>query len=117
MLMGTRGKRVSADVTIPRPLVLEKLHIEPELLADYWRYSAVGAAMSGTIGIHGHYANGLAALAIATGQDVACVAESATGITRVEDLLVLEVCAGANTTRRNGIWQIFYTESESNLRP
>ena len=40
--------------------------------------------MSGTIGIQGHYANGIAALAIATGQDAACVAESATGITRFE---------------------------------
>jgi hydroxymethylglutaryl-CoA reductase (NADPH) len=45
---------------------------------------AIGAAMSGTVGIQGHYANGIAALAIATGQDAACVAESACGITRFE---------------------------------
>jgi len=39
---------------------------------------------SGGIGIHGHYANGLAALYIACGQDPACVAEAAVGITRFE---------------------------------
>jgi hydroxymethylglutaryl-CoA reductase (NADPH) len=40
--------------------------------------------MSGTIGVQGHYANGLAALYLATGQDAACVAESAVGVTRFE---------------------------------
>ncbi len=80
----TRGRRVSADVTLPAPLVVEYLHVAPRDLAAYWRMAAVGAAMSGAIGIQGHYANGIAALAIATGQDVACVAESACGITRFE---------------------------------
>ena len=36
------------------------------------------------MGVHGHFANGLAALYIATGQDAACVAESAMGVTRFE---------------------------------
>lgn len=36
------------------------------------------------MGIQGHYANGLAALFLACGQDVACVAESAVGVTRFE---------------------------------
>jgi hydroxymethylglutaryl-CoA reductase (NADPH) len=40
--------------------------------------------MSGSIGVQGHYANGLAALYLATGQDAACVAESAVGVTRIE---------------------------------
>ena len=40
--------------------------------------------MSGTTGIQGHFANGLAALYLACGQDIACVAESATGVTRME---------------------------------
>ena len=45
---------------------------------------ALGGVMSGTIGVQGHYANGLAALYLATGQDAACVAESAVGVTRME---------------------------------
>ena len=44
----------------------------------------MGVIQTGAIGAQGHYANGLAALFIATGQDVACVAEAATGITRLE---------------------------------
>jgi hydroxymethylglutaryl-CoA reductase (NADPH) len=40
--------------------------------------------MSGALGAQGHFANGLAALMLATGQDVACVAEAAVGITDVE---------------------------------
>jgi len=83
-LAGTRGKRVSADVTVPRIVVREQLHTTPEALASFWGVAAVGAALSGAIGIAGHYANGLAALAIATGGDAACVAESAVGITRYD---------------------------------
>jgi hydroxymethylglutaryl-CoA reductase (NADPH) len=46
--------------------------------------SANGAIQSGSIGIQGHFANALAALYIACGQDPACVAESAVGVTRME---------------------------------
>ena len=53
-------------------------------MVDYWRMSALGGVMSGSIGVQGHYANGLAALFIACGQDAACVAESAVGVTRFE---------------------------------
>jgi hydroxymethylglutaryl-CoA reductase (NADPH) len=55
-------------------------------MVDFWRMSAMGGVLSGTMGLHGHYANGLAALYLATGQDVACVAESAIGVTRFEVL-------------------------------
>jgi len=40
--------------------------------------------MNGGIGVQGHYANGLAALFIATGQDAACVSEASVGMTRME---------------------------------
>lgn len=83
-LSGVRGKRVVADVRIPRELVCQKLHTTPDHMVDYWYASAIGGVMSGSTGIHGHYANGLAALYLACGQDIACVAESATGITRLE---------------------------------
>ena len=44
----------------------------------------LGAMLSGQLGAQGHYANGLAAFYIATGQDAACVSESAIGFTRME---------------------------------
>jgi len=50
----------------------------------YYFNSSLGTISSGSIGMQGHYANGLTALFIATGQDAACVAEAAIGITRVE---------------------------------
>jgi len=79
-----RGKRVIADITIPRALVESQLHTTPERMVEYWCAGAIGGVLSGTTGIQGHFANGLAALYLACGQDVACVAESATGITRME---------------------------------
>ncbi|YCM45295.1 hydroxymethylglutaryl-CoA reductase [Verrucomicrobiaceae bacterium 227] len=81
----TRGKKVSAEVTIPADLVKKRLHCSVAEMCDYWRVSAIGGVLSGTMGIQGHFANGLAALYLATGQDVACVAESAIGVTRFEE--------------------------------
>jgi hydroxymethylglutaryl-CoA reductase (NADPH) len=69
-----RGKKVSAEVTLPKELVEHRLHTTPEDLERYWKMSAIGAIQSGSIGIQGHFANALAALYIACGQDAACVA-------------------------------------------
>ncbi len=83
-LGSVRGKRVCSDICIPCELVRETLHTTPEHMVDYWYAGALGGVMSGTTGIQGHFANGLTALYLACGQDVACVAESATGMTRLE---------------------------------
>jgi hydroxymethylglutaryl-CoA reductase (NADPH) len=79
-----RGKKVCAEVVVPAALVNRRLHTVPSSLIDYWRMSALGGVMSGSIGVQGHYANGLAALFVACGQDAACVAEAAVGVTRFE---------------------------------
>ncbi len=79
-----RGKKVSAEILIPAALVEKYLHTTIQTMDNYWRISALGGVMSGTIGVQGHYANGLAALYLATGQDAACVSESSVGITRME---------------------------------
>jgi len=44
----------------------------------------LGSLQSGSIGMQGHVANGLTALFIACGQDVACIAEAAVGLTRFD---------------------------------
>jgi len=82
--LSVRGKKVTAEVILPPDLVGSCLHTTPEQMANYWRMSAIGGVLSGTLGVHGHYANGLAALYVACGQDAACVAESAVGVTRLE---------------------------------
>jgi hydroxymethylglutaryl-CoA reductase (NADPH) len=82
--LGVRGKKVSAEVVVPGPLLRQVLRTDAERMAHYWYMAALGGVMSGSLGVNGHYANGLAALYLATGQDVACVAESAMGVTRFE---------------------------------
>ena len=83
-LMNVRGRNVSAEVLLPCDLLEDTLHTTAAALLDYWRMSVVGGVLSGSIGVHGHYANGLAAMFIACGQDAACVAEAAVGVTRFE---------------------------------
>lgn len=80
-----RGRKVTSEVTLTPELLKKHLNATPRQLIDYWRMSAIGGVLSGTMGIHGHFANGLAALYIATGQDAACVAESSIGVTRFEE--------------------------------
>ncbi|QDK81412.1 hydroxymethylglutaryl-CoA reductase [Spirosoma sp. KCTC 42546] len=80
----TRGKRVTAEVTIPKELLLRELQVEPEQLDRHARIGNVGAFMAGTNNNGLHSVNGLAALFIATGQDVACLAESSAAITTSE---------------------------------
>ncbi|MGR5295470.1 hydroxymethylglutaryl-CoA reductase [Vibrio mediterranei] len=83
-LRSVRGKKVTAEVLIPARLVEKYLHTTPKKMAQFGQMTTVGGALSGTIGINAHYANALAALYIACGQDAACVAESAIGMTRME---------------------------------
>jgi hydroxymethylglutaryl-CoA reductase (NADPH) len=82
--LSVRGKKVTAEVTIPASLVAARLHTTPARMADYYIMGALGGVLSGTLGVQGHFANGLAALYLACGQDAACVAESAVGVTRFE---------------------------------
>jgi hydroxymethylglutaryl-CoA reductase (NADPH) len=49
-----------------------------------WQHTVLGHIHANAVGYNGHYANGLAALFIACGQDVANVANSAIGITNFE---------------------------------
>lgn len=82
--MGVRGRKVSAEVVVPRDVCRRRLHCEPKDMVEFYDVSMMGGILSGIIGVQGHYANGLAGLFLATGQDVACVAEAAMGVTRIE---------------------------------
>ncbi|MDX1401466.1 MAG: hydroxymethylglutaryl-CoA reductase, partial [Kiloniellales bacterium] len=95
-----RGKKVTAEIAIPAQLLKEHLGADIEKMLDYWRLSALGGVMSGTIGVQGHYANGLTALYLATGQDAACAAESGIGVTRME---IVGECLYASVTLPNVI--------------
>jgi hydroxymethylglutaryl-CoA reductase (NADPH) len=79
-----RGKKVTAECRVPRELVRTLLHTTPESIMDYWKTSVLNGVQSGSIGVNGHFANGLAALFLACGQDVACVSEASVGTTRFD---------------------------------
>lgn len=79
-----RGKKVTAEIVLPRNIVQNVLKSSPESMVSYWQASTLAVIQSGSIGAQGHVANGLTALFISCGQDVACISESAVGITRME---------------------------------
>ncbi len=83
-LSEVRGRKVVAEVVIPKDIVASVLKSTPEAMADYSRAHLIASIQSGAIGAQGHFANALTALFLATGQDVACVAEAAIGISRME---------------------------------
>lgn len=83
-LVTGRGRKVSTSVTLKAAVVEKTLGTTVQAMLDYGQVANLGAHLSGQIGAQAHFANGLAALYIATGQDAACVAESAMGVTRME---------------------------------
>jgi hydroxymethylglutaryl-CoA reductase (NADPH) len=75
----TRGKRVVAEITLPARLIEEVMHTTGKALFAQRQLSNMGSLLSGSICNGAHYANGITAMFIACGQDVANVAESSAG--------------------------------------
>jgi len=84
LLAGGKGKKVTAGACLPKQIVKSYLHTTPAQLLDMWHHTMLGHIQANAIGYNGHYANGLAAIFIACGQDVANIANSAVGITNFE---------------------------------
>ncbi len=83
-VMRTRGKRVTGEITIPRKTLIQIMRVEPEQLVYHGQIANIGAILSGANNNGAHSANGITAIFIATGQDVANVAESSAGILHSE---------------------------------
>jgi hydroxymethylglutaryl-CoA reductase (NADPH) len=83
-IMRTRGKRVTAEATIPRDVLIQHMRVDPETLAYHANIANVGAFLSGANNNGCHSPNGITAMFIATGQDVANVAESSAGVVYTE---------------------------------
>jgi len=83
-ILRTRGKRVTAEATIPPDLVREIMHTTPEQLFQARQVSNLGGLMSGVNNNGNHSANGITALFAATGQDIANVAESSAALVHTE---------------------------------
>lgn len=80
----TRGKRVTAEVIIPGPKLEALTRTTTDILHRQRQISNLGAFMAGSSNNGGHSANGITAIFIATGQDVANVAESSSALVYVE---------------------------------
>ncbi len=83
-IMRTRGKRVTAEAVIPRNILIENMRTEPESLHYHLNVANVGAFLSAANNNGAHSPNAITAMFIATGQDVANVAESSAGIVYTE---------------------------------
>jgi len=79
-IMRTRGKRVIAEATIKREDLLQVMRVDPKQIDYHGRVAAIGSFLSGVNNTGLHSPNGITAMFIATGQDVANVSESSAGI-------------------------------------
>ena len=79
-----KGKRVTAGAFLPENILRAYLHATVDEMLLMWRSTVVGHLHAGSIGFNAHLANGLTAIFIAAGQDVANVTNSACGITELE---------------------------------
>lgn len=81
-----RGKSVVADILIPEEIVNNKLKTTAEAIVEVnVAKNLIGSAASGSMGFNAHYANMIAAIFLATGQDAAHVVEGSLGITTAEN--------------------------------
>lgn len=83
-VMRTRGKRVTAEAVVPRDVLIQHMRVDPETLVYHSNVANIGAFMSGANNNGCHSPNAITAMFIATGQDVANVAESSAGILYTE---------------------------------
>jgi len=75
-LLKGRGRRVTAEITIPRDIMINNLRISPQQMHYGQGISTMSALLTNSSNNAAHPANGLAALYLATGQDIANIAES-----------------------------------------
>jgi hydroxymethylglutaryl-CoA reductase (NADPH) len=84
LFLGGKGKKAVAGARLPAAVVRSYLGTTPECMLDFWKSNVLGQFQAGSATCNAHYANGLAALFIACGQDVANVANAAVGVTQIE---------------------------------
>ncbi|MCF0226036.1 MAG: hydroxymethylglutaryl-CoA reductase (NADPH) [Methanobrevibacter sp.] len=81
-----RGKSVVADILIPEEIVNKKLKTTAQGIVEVNTIkNLIGSASAGSMAFNAHYANMVAAIFLATGQDAAHVAEGSLGITSAEN--------------------------------
>ena len=83
-VLRTRGKRVVAEATIPAQLMESMMHATAGQIYRARQVSTLASQLSGSNNNGAHSANAITAIFIATGQDVANVAESSAALVYTE---------------------------------
>jgi NADP-dependent 3-hydroxy-3-methylglutaryl-CoA reductase len=83
-MIGGRGTRVMAECELDRAVIRRVLKTTPEAIDRLYRISVVAAQQAGMAGHDIDAANVIAAIYTATGQDIASVYESGTGLFSVD---------------------------------
>ncbi|MCW8126650.1 hypothetical protein [Microbulbifer halophilus] len=79
-----RGTRVTAECVLPADVVRDVLKVEPSALVHYFHQLSASESAAGSVGCCLNIANPIAAVFVATGQDIACVHESSAGVFYLE---------------------------------
>jgi hydroxymethylglutaryl-CoA reductase (NADPH) len=83
-LLGTRGSRVTAECWIDAATLREVLKVSRDELVESYRRGLLGGIQAGAVGGHVNVSNIVAGIFAATGQDIACVHESGSGVLTIE---------------------------------
>jgi hydroxymethylglutaryl-CoA reductase (NADPH) len=78
------GKDVAVDVTLPADVTETYLGVSPQELAEFAATGRLGTMLAGALGANAHFANGLAAIYLACGQDVAQIVNASIGFMDAE---------------------------------
>jgi hydroxymethylglutaryl-CoA reductase (NADPH) len=80
-----RGFKVWAEVTLSKKVLREVLKTNAKKFFDVWQAKCImGSILSGSMGFNAQFANVVAAIFLATGQDPAHIVEGSLGITNAE---------------------------------
>jgi hydroxymethylglutaryl-CoA reductase (NADPH) len=80
------GKTVYAECTLSPSVLRRYLKTDAKTMIKGWKIANYSQMIGGTVGLNQHFANGLAAVFIATGQDVAQIVNGSTGWSILEEL-------------------------------
>lgn len=83
-MINGRGVNVVAEAIIDRSVLVERLKVTPEEVLHFFNVSHQVTTGDGMVGNNINVANAIAAIFAATGQDLACIHESAVGMLQIE---------------------------------
>ncbi|CCO46915.1 putative Hydroxymethylglutaryl-CoA reductase (NADPH) [Vibrio nigripulchritudo SOn1] len=89
-----RGVSVTAHCRIPDSVLKRILRVTSDQLVESWHQGEIGAACAGMVSTNLNFANVVAGIFTATGQDIACVHESSLGTLKARkdgDAIVISV--------------------------